>query len=44
MFYRVARDHEVRDRLIAEPALVDRAVEETLRLEPPRRESRPGRV
>jgi cytochrome P450 len=35
MLYHVARDHEVRDRLIAEPALVDRAVEEALRLEPP---------
>ncbi len=35
MLYRVARDREVRDRLLAEPGLVHSAVEESLRLELP---------
>jgi cytochrome P450 len=35
LLYRVARDHQVRDQLIADPSLIPNAVEEALRLEPP---------
>ena len=35
LLYRVAKDNDVRDRLLADPSLVPSAVEESLRLETP---------
>lgn len=35
LLYQVAKDSELRDRLIADPSLIDAAVEEALRLETP---------
>lgn len=35
MLYHVARNVDIRDRLLADPKLIERAIEEALRLEPP---------